>query len=230
MTNINLDALVMQAIEAVKQHYAALHPEMPFPEFSSIPAEEQDEIKSAFAAIIRSTGLIEKVEALSAEVERLTKERNAAEGDMTEIADNLVVANVRFNQMFWISACLADPPSDLDELVQDDLWDADYILAVAPWIKEILDEGSDADEVVSEMYNRGMRGFIAQVATPSPHKFSADGKSWQTSWRSTRIEWLYADTLDDLCIKAVEWAEGVVAAARERAMTPAAVTPDKGAV
>lgn len=136
---------------------------------------------------------------------------------MTEMAEKLFDAQVRFNHMFWIPAVLADPPCEMENMIEDDLWDADKILAEAPWLKEMLDEGAvDAEEVVSEMYNRNMRGFIAQVATPYPYKFSADGKSWQSSWGSTRIEWIYADTLDALCAKAMEWADGVVSAAKQK--------------
>lgn len=140
---------------------------------------------------------------------------------MTEIADRLFEAQVRFNNLFWIPACLADPPSDLEEMIEDDIWDADMILAAAPWLKEMLDEGIEAEEVVSEMFNRGMKGFIAQVARPSPRDFSADGKSWTSSWGSTRIEWMYADTLDELCVKAIEWGEKIVTDARTRAMAAA---------
>lgn len=69
MTNINLDAMIIAALEAVSQNYLKKNPGVVASEFSSLPPEEQEEMKEAFGIIIKSTGLIDKVEALKAEIE-----------------------------------------------------------------------------------------------------------------------------------------------------------------
>ena len=95
MTTINLDALIKTALEALKNNYQEKHPDEVLPEFSSLPPEEQEFTKSALGVIINSTGLIDKVEALNAEVARLNHQIDLVVAHYSNLINHLE----RFNRL-----------------------------------------------------------------------------------------------------------------------------------
>lgn len=73
-----------------------------------------------------------------------------------------------------------------------------------------------SEELSSRLIENGLLGFVARVATPVPHHFSATGDSWNSSWGMTRTGFLYSEDFAALPAMAAEWAGDVLEKARAR--------------
>ena len=135
-----------------------------------------------------------------------------------ELAENLFNASVRVEQMFWIPGITAQPPREFEDFLSDEIAGdcAPAVLEALPFLKGMIDEGAEAEDVVAEMNFRRKIGFIAQVATPRPYDIRKDG-SHSFTWGHYHTKWLYADTLESLSEQAVTWAEGVLETAKAEA-------------
>lgn len=67
--------------------------------------------------------------------------------------------------------------------------------------ESIQDE--DFDDVAEWLYDKNILGFLVRFATPvMDHR--QNGASY--SWGHKRIDWIYAETIDDALEKGLEWA------------------------
>lgn len=74
---------------------------------------------------------------------------------------------------------------------------------------EYIENEIEDNSFVYTMMSKGDKGgFLAEVYTPECNSFSFDGEgnpqSWQVVGNICNVEWVYADTLDELSDKIVE--------------------------
>lgn len=138
--------------------------------------------------------------------------------EMDALSERMWNANVRIEQMFWLGGGLAHcPTSAFRDFIEDELpEDAPRVLEALPFLKGCVEMSMPADEVAGECGFHRKSGFIVQLATPIPYEFSKDGKSHSLTWGRLRIEWVYADTLAEICEHAERFATKVVEAERKK--------------
>lgn len=57
-------------------------------------------------------------------------------------------------------------------------------------------------------------GFLIEFATPIPWEFSEN--SWSSPWSCYHTKWIYGDTFEEACEKALEWQEEFIESKRAK--------------
>lgn len=70
---------------------------------------------------------------------------------------------------------------------------------------DLLD--GDDEDISSLFIESGKLGFLIKFATPVPKFYSDNSDSYSFSWSFCRMEWIYGETLEEACKKAIEWKE-----------------------
>lgn len=68
---------------------------------------------------------------------------------------------------------------------------------------EIPESESTPEEISDYLRNKGINGFLVKFATPVPQYIDGDGYSVTWSWYATK--WIYSETLEGACQKALKW-------------------------
>jgi hypothetical protein len=139
---------------------------------------------------------------------------------MRELFDKLQDANVRLEHLLWVPGIASGGrPPDVFCQFFEDVNEGSQIHQALPEIAIVLgwesDESTLLDELAQEMIARKRHGFIFQAATPVTSKHTDFGHSY--SWGSYHVEWMYADTLEQMVEWCVKWAAANVALDRENA-------------
>lgn len=77
---------------------------------------------------------------------------------------------------------------------------------------DIDDEGL----IFEHLMDHSRLGFLVSFATPVPQDIGHE--SWRLSWGYYRMEWIYADTYEQACEKALDWRQEFVDRRREEAL------------
>ncbi|PHS64371.1 MAG: hypothetical protein COB09_08330 [Thalassobium sp.] len=131
----------------------------------------------------------------------------------TEFFDNSIRAELIVN----IPSMLSDedsPPDIIADNVYDDLDRTCAAMGIKPpSIHDIDDLGFWFSDLARR---KGFNGFLVQFATPIPTNIRQDG-GFSFSWGYYTTQWIYGDTYEEACAKAVEWAAGFVSEKRAAA-------------
>ena len=139
---------------------------------------------------------------------------------MMNYAEKFDEATVRIGKLVWIPASLGSGCiSEALESAIDDLYDNNrQVLSKLPHIKPLLTskERPDSEEIIEYLHT--VPGFLAQMERPIPTIFTKNGGE-AYSWGYFQMEWVYAETLDDLPELAEQFSKRVVASARKELAT-----------
>lgn len=127
---------------------------------------------------------------------------------MLELADNILDATARIEQIIWLPGAIGDG-SSLAQPLRDLLEETDEELhrcfgKLPDWLMRVL-HNKDGKEAFAEWANSaGKAGFVIQIATPvmTPHAYGAS-----FSWGHYRTEWIYGDTIIDAVSIGLNWVE-----------------------
>ena len=131
--------------------------------------------------------------------------------DMQKISSEFFDRSIRVETLIHIGTmCVSDSwPSvaqDAFEESNEDVWQA--IGIEEPHY-------SDADSWSEALIDARKTGYLVQFATPIPRDFYEDGFSF--SWGFYTLEWIYAETLEEACVKAIAWQEEFIEKKRKEA-------------
>lgn len=118
--------------------------------------------------------------------------------------------------------CLGEDWPDISEDAFDD--DRDEILNALG-----LASAGDDDDLPEELWelgqlleSRAKLGWLVLFATPVPRTFSENGYSF--SWGHYATQWIYGESFEDCCVKAVKWHAEFVEGRRQKAEQDAKAT------
>ncbi|MBY5938021.1 hypothetical protein [Marinobacter nauticus] len=74
----------------------------------------------------------------------------------------------------------------------------------------------DEGLIFEHLMDHSKLGYLVSFATPVPQDINHE--SWRLSWGYYRMKWIYADTYESACYKALEWREKFVSQKREEAL------------
>ncbi len=111
----------------------------------------------------------------------------------------------KIDKMFWIAGSLDN--HDLRSLVEDDMSEKDFkkcfpLIFNSEYYKQYLDD----NEILQAFVDFNYFGLLAEIHVPKPSDFTyKNGKpiSWSASGGCCRIEYVYAETLEEV-MKEVE--------------------------
>jgi hypothetical protein len=121
-----------------------------------------------------------------------------------DVADEFSNVSGRLGALFWLAAVVANeyPPDPLEDFAEEgpEFWEKVF---------ELTDlEGYDRrDGFIEMLLDRELFGFLARVETPVITYAGDSGNCLGYSWGHYRTEWLYAETIEELKDKALEWIE-----------------------
>ena len=150
---------------------------------------------------------------------------------MEKLREQLADATLRMDAVLLLAGMLnngdavAEP---LSELLADDLDESDMQRCFPGIPPALLDEMDDErefrDSFCAWAIDSGKLGFVVKFARPvMTWNLQADAASY--SWGRYNTAWLYADTLDEVMARGLEWADEREAAEKTKAAalsTPAA--------
>lgn len=119
-----------------------------------------------------------------------------------EISETFFDVSIRAELIIHIGTQLLDGcTSDaVEEAFNDDwsqIWEA---LGCRP----TEDGESDMEDVSYYLRNQvEKQGYLVKFATPVPHRFTEHGYAF--SWGYYTSSWIYAETYEEACQKAIEW-------------------------
>lgn len=116
-----------------------------------------------------------------------------------KLTDLLYNNNVSFEHILHIGASLSDDSFPENNNVFDD--HHTEICELLGIKEEDVDEWG-LEEILS---NTSKKGFVGVVKTPVPKNVGSDG-SYVCSWGDCALGYVYAETFEGLCKKAVKWA------------------------
>lgn len=114
--------------------------------------------------------------------------------------------DIRCEKFYPLFMCISDElPSGLKDTLESELKPCSLLGLEDDFIEPLINQWSFSQEVAEKLRVNNKIGFLAEFATPIPHKFSKDGRSWSGSWGFYRTEWFYADDLVDLQKQVISW-------------------------
>ena len=137
-----------------------------------------------------------------------------------EISNEFFNQSIRIEQIIHIGTmCMDDawPEIAKEAFEREEVW-------VAIGIEE-------PDDVSTEAWGEAIRdacklGFLVQFATPVPENFYERGYSFSWGWYSTK--WIYDESFESACKKAMEWRDEFVEKRRAKEMTELEVGDEQG--
>lgn len=122
---------------------------------------------------------------------------------------------------FFDSSLRVEKVIHLGTMCMDDIWPTAAMDAFEDDAEEVWEAlGSLApDEASTEEWGEALRcmrklGFLVQFATPMPRDFSDDG-GYSFSWGHYTTQWIYDDSFESACARALKWQEEFIKASRE---------------
>lgn len=133
---------------------------------------------------------------------------------MTDIAQRLFDASVRFDKLIWLAASATDSGAtsedfrDFCENIPDSVDESDPLLEALPTLKEYAegDEYPDPEEVAQKLIWAHKVGYLALAATPVM-RWWPDGQGAEFSWGHYNTKWLYGETPAAVAAAALKWAK-----------------------
>lgn len=127
-----------------------------------------------------------------------------------ELIENLFEASVRAETIVHIGAmALQDGwSSSVEEAFEEDLDEVVDALSIP------LTFDMEKDEIVEMLHDKGKLGWLVKFSTPIPSHFHKSG--WSFSWGMYTSEWFYGDDFEELCKKAIQWKDSVIAHYRDK--------------
>lgn len=127
----------------------------------------------------------------------------------TELNMELHELSLRFDKIIYLAAALVDSfsmPDELENLLDEETYSFLSDLFNIPELGKQDDGALSSEDIAEWLIDARKFGFVIHAATPVFKYRSADSASF--SWGHCYIEWLYADTLEEVIAKAKQWAEG----------------------
>lgn len=143
----------------------------------------------------------------------LNKSDKAMSNEAKELSGYFFDNSIRPEQIIHLGTqCVHDFDeweSDLSDLFADYLEDICEAIGIEP--TEELDD--DMTNLPSFLVDSGKPGFLVRFATPVPKQFySSGGYSW--SWGHYTTKYIYGDTYEEACKKAMKWQADYIATKR----------------
>ncbi len=133
--------------------------------------------------------------------------------DMQQIIGDLFDSALRVEKLIHIGTmCMDDSWPDIaSESFEEDFNDVWAAMGI-----------SEPDESCESEWSEALRdarklGFLVQFATPVPDRFY-DGGSYSFSWAFYTLHWIYDDSLESACVRALEWKEEFIEKKRANAL------------
>ena len=107
----------------------------------------------------------------------------------------------RIGELIWLATCNdgMSAPDALEEAIEDG-----QIVAVFGELRGV-DDPYDKEQVLGWLIDERKLGFLARVDTPTPIAAHGKGRSYSSGgWGMYGMQWIYAETLDELLSKAAE--------------------------
>lgn len=122
----------------------------------------------------------------------------------SDVAEEFTNALGRISVIFWLAAVVTNetPPDTLENFVDDgpELWERTFGL-------DDLGHYDFPEGFIEMLIDKDQLGFLACVETPVLHYVSKDGNARGYSWGLHHVEWVYAETIDELKEKALKCVE-----------------------
>lgn len=136
------------------------------------------------------------------------------ERPINKIIESMYEDNIRAEVIIHVPTMLAHdsfPDAAREAFMEDDpdtVWEA---IGIEPPY-DLDDEGLIFEHLMDE----GKTGFLIRFATPVPTDIEADHHS--LSWGFYSMHWIYSETYQEACEKALEWREQFIERKRKEAL------------
>ena len=104
--------------------------------------------------------------------------------------------------------CFADHAEDCINSDWEEIWAAVGIEPPHP-------DESDNEDIAYHLQACGKSGYLVRFATPIPRDITTS--SFRFSWGMYTTQWIYSETIQDACNKAIEWRRGYIEKERAKA-------------
>mgnify|MGYP000867274884 CR=1 FL=1 len=120
---------------------------------------------------------------------------------------------------FFDSSIRVEKLIHLGTMCMDDVWPEIASEAFEEDAEDVWEalEHLEPDDACKEEWSETLRcirklGFLVQFATPVPYGFSGNGYS--CSWGQYTTQWIYGDSFELACARALKWQEEFIEASR----------------